>query len=373
MIIVSSAYDLCCKYSGGPVKSLTLLINSLAPYRPISFIYFTSRNRSKTPLDLFSSSNPLLFRSFPFFNLLTIFSLLSRSGFKRNSIYFPSFFAFFSTILPFVVFYPFCRKTRFAISSRGELLQLDKKKRKKTIYILFFKLYLYFFGSERLVFHLTSDLEYQSFIGIFPALRGFMIPNFAPSTIYHSSACVSPSVVSMLSVGRISPEKQSLFTALFLRKFKDIYPHIQFKCTFVGAFNPSTPAYTKAFLSAIDDSCFEHIEFMSNDNIQILMRSSHIFISATDGENFGHAIYEAICNSMKLLIRDTTQFTSLYEQRIGLCVNSLDESSWIHLLYQLLTDSSFNTDNSLIRSSYISNLFPQENLSHDYLSLLFDV
>lgn len=357
MLIISTPYDPYCKYSGGPIKSIAVLARTMGVFSPVRVVSLKSRDIA-SHLPPFWDSSIRLYRQHPIVNLFMICQLVIASK-SPCTIYFASFFSFFATILPLLL-YPLCPCVQFVISTRGELFQLDKKRFKKSIYIFVFKLFFVLFRSSRLSFHVTSHAEHALTTKIFPLIHSECIPNIVDAKI--ESNCSAPArgrPFQILSVGRISPEKQQLFVLNFLTRFHADNPHLPFVCKFIGGFNVSSPGYAEKFSDALRCSppgLFSHSSFLPNNEVQSLMRLSHVFISATDGENFGHAIYEAIANSMLLLIRDTTPFLELSRFNLGVNVSGLNVSDWSAALLSLFTDPLFWNPSERNPSGYLQYL-----------------
>ena len=97
------------------------------------------------------------------------------------NLYFNSFFNLNYTILPLIFFKLFVKKIKIILAPRGELFEseIKKKKIKKIIYILFFKLFL----KKEIIFHVTSLDEKNAIKKIFPTNKIELLPNLIDNSI----------------------------------------------------------------------------------------------------------------------------------------------------------------------------------------------
>ena len=104
-----------------------------------------------------------------------------------------------------------------------------------------------------------------------------------------------------------------------------------------------------------------------------ILQDYHFFVLPTQGENFGHAIFDALSSGVPVIITRTTPWQGLDESTAGFYVN-LDEAGSLHSQLNLigqLTESGY--DAYRIGSyQYASNYFKGRDYEKDYAFLLFE-
>ncbi|WP_430902485.1 glycosyltransferase [Paraflavitalea sp. sgz302552] len=67
-----------------------------------------------------------------------------------------------------------------------------------------------------------------------------------------------------------------------------------------------------------------------------LYKKHHIFALPTQGENFGHAIFDAFCNGKPVVISDQTPWTQLAEHHAGWEIPLSQKKAFISCLQQAI-------------------------------------
>lgn len=167
----------------------------------------------------------------------------------------------------------------------------------------------------------------------------------------------------MLSVARISPVKNTL---ALLRTLDGMAPitlklvgtaddmHYLEQCTAIVKRNEG----------------MEWLEGRGPTEIQALYRSAKFFISMTTGENFGHAIIEALSNGCPVIISDQTPWNDIAECGAGWVLPLGDEAAW----KRAITDASSMEKEAYLAMSknavdYVKRKFDIEQLREQYRNL----
>jgi glycosyltransferase involved in cell wall biosynthesis len=136
--------------------------------------------------------------------------------------------------------------------------------------------------------------------------------------------------LQLVSVARISPEKNNRFILQLLKEF----PH-PVNMVFYGAAG-NDEAYVSAFRRDLEQLP-PHIAvqwhgFLDPEKLQPELRKSHWFIMPTLGENFGHAIFEALAAGLPVMIGDNTPWKNLQEQNAGWDLSPKNPEPWLRML-----------------------------------------
>ena len=301
--------------AGGPISSNANLINHLSnefdfyvltrdtdycekvPYKNIiSDTWNTLPNGAKV---YYISNKSLTFK--------TIIRIVRSIEF--DYVYINGLYSKYFSIFPLLYFKYFTNK-KIVVSSRGMLSDhsFSSKKSKKKIF--------YFFGSvlnlyKNIVFHATNNeeanqikknLKYNGKIKV--------APNLAPKNNSEYEAKHKESgVLNIISIARISEEKNTLFALEVLKKCNaqqinfDLYGTIY------------NEAYWADCLKIID-SLPSHIKVnykgtIDKAQIPIVLNNYHCLLMPSLGENYGHAIIESFMVGCPVIISDRTPWRNL--------------------------------------------------------------
>ena len=357
-------YPLNFDVAGGPLKSISSLISLLHAHTSVHLLYPRSALSNSTLI----AANVIKSSVRAWFFPITIFKLVYHSRKETTHFYFNSFFSFSFTIVPLFLLLLLSRffSIRLTVAPRGELQQLHSKSLKKLFYI---KVFLLFTAFTKPTFHITSDKEFQAYTELFPRYPHFFCPNLTSNKpLFHSPKSFDDKPLKFLVAGRISPEKQQVFALKVWQKLFSLDPFLNFHLYVVGALG-RTHTYNQQLLREIKSTPFAtYIGPLPYDELQLFMSKCHFLITPTDGENFGHAIYESIVNKVYIFARDTTIFDFANYPAFGINISGLSVDKWAQTILDITnqyrpslhdSDSSrFNllstiVDNRAAESSYI--------------------
>jgi glycosyltransferase involved in cell wall biosynthesis len=206
-------------------------------------------------------------------------------------------------------------KKRVVIAPRGMLKHSALKHRsiQKSFWLKIIKL----LGlHRRVIFHATSSTEKHEISNIFGNESQIVtIPNVPrPPVTSVSSLNKSIGHLRLAFVGRWHPIKNLAFVL-------DILKHQTFDCEFDIIGPKEDASYSHICETSIAQlpsniKVRVHGAVSSDDAVDIVSRS-HAMILPTEGENFGHAIFEALGCGTPVIISDQTQWRNLSNQQAG--------------------------------------------------------
>lgn len=234
----------------------------------------------------------------------------------------PDFIYLNSMYSRFFTIYPLLRqkfqgstKCKLILAPRGMLKQsaIEYKKNKKKVFLNLFKA----LGLHKdISFHATDQEELNQIAKIFGSrAKAMMIPNFPASLpAYRRPLNKESGELKMIFVGRLHPIKN---LDLLLEQLSSVKGKVTLsivgseedpvyveKCRNLAAKLPETVQVN--FLGAIP-----------NQQLPELLDRHHIFTLLTRGENFGHAIFEALSQGKPVLISDQTPWRYLEADMAG--------------------------------------------------------
>lgn len=359
--------------AGGPVKSLFLLSREISKHCNLTI--FTrncdlgGRRLSKNEMVLFKSTingaYDVNYCKSGLICYLKIFVELAKR--PPSIIYLNSFFSFNFSIYVLLLVKILRCKVSVVISPRGEMTfgAMSFKSWKKRMYINFFS---FFFNSDLIKFHFTSQEEYSDFISLFKVktINYFIVGNLVEPALV-SNPIQSYSVSNTFRIiyfSRLSGKKNLKFFLQVLSELKipiifDIYGHI-------------------------DDNqywndCMHHIESLPS-NIKVsycgsigrdegvkMLGEYDLFILPTLNENFGHSIVESLSMGTPVLISDKTP----WKQSKFFAINCapLVLSSWLDAL---ITLANLKLDARIRARQEAISIYNQISSSNDVDSYLIN-
>ena len=232
-------------------------------------------------------------------------------------IYLNSMFSVYFTIYPLFItrLLRGGKKVKTILAPRGMLKEsaLQYKKTKKTAFLQLFN----WSGIHRLLhFHATDETEALDIRRVFGSTAQVtLIGNFPGYPQAYKNALVKEGgQLRIIFIGRIHPIKNLDF---LIRLLNDTSGNILL--TIVGG--EEDRSYSK-FCSNLAAECREHVTIqfageIPHHEINSLLHAHHIFALPTNGENFGHAIFEALSAGKPVLISDQTPWRMLEQHEAG--------------------------------------------------------
>lgn len=121
-------------------------------------------------------------------------------------------------------------------------------------------------------------------------------------------------ILNIICVGRISPIKNIDFILKVLHKVKS-----NVVCKIIGPVEDSIYFQECKDLAqkCPENIQIEFIEGISHQELDALYLSSHVFVTATKNENFGHSIIESLGHGCPIIISDKTPWKNLTLKNVG--------------------------------------------------------
>jgi exosortase/archaeosortase family protein len=225
-----------------------------------------------------------------------------------------------STFSPYFVVYPLWLKFRKKIKSkiilcpRGTLYDsaLSLKSYKKKPFLFLFKL---FAVHKYIVFHATSEREKKAILQYFPGsdvLIADNLPNLNQPAFISCDKTIGN--LKCIFISRIVPIKNLLF-------FLDVLQQLKASAHFTIVGPVEDDSYWNVCTQKINtlpgNIKVDYIGSKKHEELAKIIQQHHLFVLPTTGENFGHAIFEALLAGRPVLISDQTPWLNLADSNVG--------------------------------------------------------
>lgn len=254
---------------------------------------------------------------------------------KPDTIYINGIFT-----IPFVI-YPLSLKnrhknTRWIICPRGMLQKgaLKVKSLKKQIYLTAFKLFIL---ESNLIWHATDSQEYEDIKRVIGSNTETVLAQDTPELISHSVHVIDKkkAELKLCFISLITEKKNLLQLIQILNKGHfdgkiqlDIYGPIK-----------DHDYWDKCLISIKNMSSTINCSYLgalTPDQINSTIQKYHFFVLPSLGENFGHAIYEALNAGRPVIISDKTPWKNLSTSKAGWDISISSNKEWISTINQAL-------------------------------------
>lgn len=326
--------------AGGPIRSLANLIATL---KDVQFYVVTriTDHYSSSPYPNIApntwikhSVNCMVF----YFDeksitLSAIKTLLSERDYNKvylNSLFSPKF-----TLLPLIAIKQLKLKHKTILAPRGMLKAgaLSVKAGKKKAFLSISKMIgLY----NSISWHATSEEEVNEIKLHFTKATSILLaPNIASAIAKKRDKPIKKEgELRLICIARISAEKGITEALTYL---KDAQLKQNVRCDFYGTIqNESFLAACKALASTIAGVAVEFKGEVPPDKIPTLLAHYHFFYMPTLGENFGHAIAEALNSGTPVIISNKTPWRNLAEKNAGWDL-PLESAAFVKVLQECLS------------------------------------
>ncbi|MBK8510766.1 MAG: glycosyltransferase [Saprospiraceae bacterium] len=215
------------------------------------------------------------------------------------------------------------------LAPRGMLKQsaLNKKWFKKGVFLHLARLFGLYHGIQ---FHATNQTEKNEILRFFPRANVLVLDNLPPAIL------VRPPNLNKLShrlklcfVGRIHPIKNLQFLLEVLQVVKS-----NITLSIVGqAEDKIYDMVCHQLVNALPQNIsVNFLGGLPHDQINAILGDHHLFILPTLGENYGHAIIEALSVGRPVLISDQTPWKNLKDYNAGWEFPLSDKQAWINAI-----------------------------------------
>jgi glycosyltransferase involved in cell wall biosynthesis len=285
-------------------------------------------------------------------------------------IYLNSMFSRFFTIYPLLIAGNGKSTARVVLAPRGMLRvsALKFKSLKKKVYLHAFKLLRL---HKHIVFQATDDTELADVKSIFGdtsvVLLAPNLPGYIPS--YPGSITKNAGSLKIVFTGRIHPIKNLDFLLTCLGKISgDVV------LTVIGSEEDDVFAtYCKGLATSLPDHIIVNFKGETpNDIVPLIIAEHHIFGLPTQGENFGHAIFEALILGKPVIISDQTPWRNLSAVHAGWDLPLGQPEQFISALQVMVDWSQEEYNNwSLSAWQYVKDTVGKKDLKTIYHQLFF--
>lgn len=248
---------------------------------------------------------------------------------EPDYIYLNNMYSRYFTLYPLLMKRLGFIKAKMVLAPRGMVkstaVQYKSGKKK-----LFFQLLKLLDIPRRIVFHATDITEETDIKNLFgQAVHIKQISNFPPTQKAFPPIDKVSGTMKIIFVGRVHPIKNLAF---LLRCLQSVEGNILL--TIVAAIEDRKywadckkiiENFTKTIKVQLNQDVPHH-------EIEQLINEHHLFVLPTFGENFGHAIFEALAAGRPVLISDQTPWRNLEQQHAGWDIPLNDEQQFINVM-----------------------------------------
>lgn len=311
--------------AGGPVQSTQNMVKLLEKHYHISIVCRATDWGDQTIMpnimpdqwQVHSDAIKILYLSPQKTKLKNIKQIIKEEN--PNILYINGIFSFYFSILPLFFSKVFnLQKTYVAVRGMLHTSALSVKPLKKQLFLSFARGFGLFQGNQTAIQSFSQ--RYQSSIQLLAsnAIEKKAIQSALGSKIntkvlgnvpIHPEHCPQHSIpktvgsLKLIFVGRIAPEKNPLTLLKALQKLDQ-----PIAITWVGS--AIDQAYYNNFLAEIKalpkQVQSKHIPTLEHDQLLACIAEHHVMVLPSLGENFGHAIYEALACSRPVIIGNNT-------------------------------------------------------------------
>lgn len=360
--------------AGGPIQSCKNIINALS--NDYEFWIFTSDRDLgdnepykdvKRDSWIKLANGGLVWYASPEFlkssNIRKIITEVSPDIVYLNSMFSPAF-----SLMPLWILRSLKFEGRIILAPRGMLntSAVSRKKWKKKIFLSLFSLSRI---SKKIVYHATDKQEELDIRKYFKNnAQVYLIQNIPNVNEQWIARNKQPGQLNCVFISRIHPIKNLLYAINVVKSLAgcsvlfDIYGTIEDEKYFQKCREAASRANTHV-----------HIHYkgaIANSKIFNVLENYHVFFLPTQGENFGHVIFEALSSGCVLLISNKTPWRDLQEKNAGWAIPLNDNRNFADKLRQLCTmnEELFN-EKSKAAYQYAKDYLLSMNLKSRYLSL----
>ena len=229
-------------------------------------------------------------------------------------VYLNHLFSPYFVLFPLWLKYTNKIKGKMIVAPRGALYEsaLSLKKYKKTPLLY---LYKWMGIHKQITFHATNQREQEAIEQHFAGSQIMVADNLPTSNQpVFTTVLKNSGQLNCIFIARIVPIKNILFLLKVLQQVT-----AQIVLTIVGPVEDETywEECNKTIALMPANITINYIGAKPNNALAELIKTNHLFILPTTGENFGHAIFESLLNGRPILISDQTPWLSMETKNAG--------------------------------------------------------
>ena len=352
-LLVITRWYLPAVKSGGTVRSTSALVNGLKDEFDISIITSDRDLGASEPYPnivfnqwIDSNGSKIIYLT----KLNVEYILKAIEDKDPDIIYLNSFFDITTQVLMFLKLKGKI-KAKIILSPRGELAKgaLSIKATKKKVYLF---LYKFFNLSRGIIFHATSKEDESDIKLLFPNNEIEVIQNPKDENKEtYTLVKKECGKVKMVFISRIAPVKNLLYglEVLSINSFDGV---IEFDIYGPDEDKDYWGKCQKLISDLPSNIIVNYKGFVEPKDISTTLSKYHLFFLPTKGENFGHAIVEAMQVGLVPLISDKTPWVNLESIKAGYSLSLSDKNNFVNAIDEIL---SWNNDMFLQYSKNIKS------------------
>ncbi|WP_075603688.1 glycosyltransferase family 4 protein [Saccharicrinis aurantiacus] len=287
---------------------------------------------------------------------------------QPNSIYINSMFSLAFTIYPLKwnLFLGNKQQRRVIVAPRGMLQAgaLQLKATKKRLFLGLMKTSL--LKAKNIYWQATDKQELEDIQLNIPHTSNIIEVGNIPSLVAEESAKKSPSdTIRFTTISLVAEKKNHIYFIDLLQRVKanktiiyDIYGPIKDadywqQCK--EEIKKVAPNVTVNYKGSIEPH-----------KVAETLKQYHYFVLPTLGENFGHAIFEALANGLPVLISDKTPWLNLEEKHAGWSIPLTDKDEWERVVQNIINDKADYQDLSQGAKALAAEYVSEQNFKVGY-------
>ncbi|MBL0358819.1 MAG: glycosyltransferase family 4 protein [Chitinophagaceae bacterium] len=287
---------------------------------------------------------------------------------NADIVYLNHLFSPLFVVYPLWLLYRHQLNGRVVVCPRGALYQsaLSLKSYKKKPLLLLYKL----LGIHKMVtFHATNQREKEAIEKHFPGSSIVVADNLPKAQqAPFKSLEKKPGELRCIFIARIVPIKNLAYLLQVLNAIRQkIY------LTIIGPVENETYWNDcRRLVAELPKNIYvEYAGPKANNELAGLIQQHHLFISPTTGENFGHAIFEALLAGRPVLISDQTPWLNLQKENAGWDVSLNDPGGFESVLSSMADCSQQQFDAYADGARAFATKFISNNKSKQPYHILF--
>lgn len=302
---------------------------------------------------------------------------LTLAGWKRllnqhnyDILYLNSFFSSRFTIIPLLLARTRqLKNSNVILAPRGELAKsaLSIKSVKKSTYLQISKIVGLF---NQIQFQGSSKYEkndIQQAIGLSANVHVVEDLPAVPQAKVEFTKKKNPGQLNLIFLSRIAPVKNLNGALEILKKLKH-------KCL-LQIFGPIDDRHHWERCQSLIHEMPSHVRVeyygeIKNTDISDAFETNHFLLLPTQGENFGHVIFEALSHGIPIIISDQTIWRNLREKGIGWDLDLTDTATWVDVMEECYQMGQCEYDTISMRCNRFATKYLQNsNLPQGYRDL----
>ena len=296
-------------------------------------------------------------------NYKTIKTLIT--GTNPDIIYCNSLYSPYFTLIPLRIAKKLQIKRILAVRGMLSKGSLSVKNNKKKIFLSIAKTIRLFNGCT---FHATNASEKEDIAKEFQKNNVVITQNLPERKLLpFDSKHKEIGNLKLVSVGRIAPEKNTLYA---LEALKNVTTDVLFDI-YGPIYSDNYWKKCKEVINLLPHNIVvNYKDVLEHDKIDKTLTNYHVLFLPSTGENFGHIIIEAMINSCIPLISDKTPWRNLQQKNVGFDL-PLDDNRQYATIIDKLANMDANEIATIAKTAhqYATNIINDDKLVEDYYKL----